>query len=229
MSVKRSLAAIGLFVLAVPGPASAQFFFRAPDLRDETARGDEPGLGIALPGATEAENQASLVWNLRAALNVAALQCDFAPTLLTTRNYNAILKDHQVELKKSFDTLTKYFVRMKKNNKKAGQDALDQFGTRVYSSYSTVGGQYTFCLAAHSISRDAIFANRGGLLALGQARIRELRKSLMTAGEQRFAGYDYRRGWLGLLPSTDKRCWKGNSWNGKCGDPYPSPVAVAAR
>ena len=31
-----------------------------------------------------------MVWNLRAALNVAALQCQFGPTLLTLPNYNAI-------------------------------------------------------------------------------------------------------------------------------------------
>ena len=38
--------------------------------------------------------RAALVWNLRAALNVAALQCQFAPTLLTVDNYNAMLNDH---------------------------------------------------------------------------------------------------------------------------------------
>ncbi len=42
---------------------------------------------------------------MRAALNVAALQCQFEPMLTTVSNYNATLKDHEAELKGAFDTL----------------------------------------------------------------------------------------------------------------------------
>ena len=63
-------------------PAAAQFFwsppdFSAPPLTDATA-----ATALGLPGATADEVRAGLVWNLRAALNVAALQCQFEPTLL---------------------------------------------------------------------------------------------------------------------------------------------------
>jgi hypothetical protein len=71
-----------------------------PQVRADAERarvtGEEPGMtGPALPDATAPELRAALVWNLRAALNVAALQCQFEPTLMTLGNYNAFLKDHE--------------------------------------------------------------------------------------------------------------------------------------
>ncbi|MDD1451225.1 hypothetical protein NHF48_009950 [Sphingomonas sp. H160509] len=134
--------------------------------------------------------RAALVWHMRAALNVAALQCQFEPTLLTVPNYNSILADHGEELKGAFDTLTKYFVRVNKAaGPKAGQTALDQFGTRTYSSFATVAAQYGFCQTAGSIGRDAVFAPRGHFADVALARSRELRNSLIPWGEQRFPRY----------------------------------------
>ena len=229
MSVKRILAAATLAAVLAPTPASAQFFFQSPALESGPLRGDEPGIG--LPGATAAENDAAMIWNLRAALNVAALQCGFAPTLLTETNYNAILRDHSVELKSSFDTLGKYFTRVNGKSKPKGQNALDQFGTRIYSGYSTVTGQYTFCLTAHSVGRDAIFADRGALLGVAQRRLRELRASLLPGGEQRFPGFVMNPWHMPRLPNTDGRCWKKNEWNAdRCGPAYPvAATTVASR
>ena len=129
-----ALLAAGLFA---GSPASAQFFLKSYDFRGGPVTGLEPELGMPLPGATPAEVRAGLTWNLRAALNVAALQCDFAPTLLTVDQYNAMIKDHSVELKSAFDTLNAYFVRTAKT-KAAGQSAFDRFGTRTYSAFATV-------------------------------------------------------------------------------------------
>ena len=77
-------------------------------------KGDEPGIGQALPGASESERRAALIWNMRAALNVAALQCQFEPTLLSVINYNAVINDHSVELKMAFDIVERYFMRIAK-------------------------------------------------------------------------------------------------------------------
>ena len=219
MTVLRKLAAGGaaLAMLASATPASAQFYFRSVDLTGQPVTGQEPA--FALPGATKADNEASLLWNLRAALNVAALQCDLAQSLLTVPNYNAMLTDHRAELKNAFDTLNRYFVKAKKSAK-AGQTALDQYSTRVYSSFSTVSGQYTFCATAHSIGRDAIFAPKGQLLAVAQARMSELKNSLGPSGEQFFPGFQIRVNRFGWLPNTDKKCWSKNRWNGKCGEPF---------
>ena len=165
-------------------------------------RGDEPGIGQPMPGATPEELQASLVWNMRAALNVAALQCQFEPTLLSVPNYNAILYNHKDELKKSFDILTKYFTRTAKSVK-AGQIALDQFGTRTYSSFTTVHAQFGFCQTAGMIARDAVFTPRGFFYELAGDRMRELRNSLVPWGEQRFPrGYRARRPAAAAATST---------------------------
>lgn len=211
-------AAAGLVSAA---PASAQFFMKPVDLRGEPVTGAEPGIaGPALPDATPVELRAALLWNLRAALNVAALQCQFEPTLLTLGNYNAILRDHEVELKHAYVTLEKYFVRVSKNNKKAGQNELDRFGTRVYSGFSTVSAQLTFCAVAGRIGHDALFAKPGTLGELAQSRMRELRNSLTPWDEQRWHNGQYRpiTAQIPMPPFTDEKCWKKEQYVvKKCG------------
>jgi hypothetical protein len=212
--VRKALIAAILAGLATP--AAAQFYFKSKTYEGQPVRGDEPGIGQPMPGATPAELRASLVWNLRAGLNVAALQCQFEPTLLTVPNYNAMLVDHGAELKAAFDTLTKYFARTAKS-KAGGQSALDQFGTRTYSSFVTVAGQLSFCQTAAGIGRDAIFLPRGQFGTLAANRMAELRASLLgVAGEQGIT----RTGQIaGALPRLDKICWdkKGNWVTKKCG------------
>ena len=210
-------ACVGLFAAAAAAqPASAQFFFQSPNLRGPTVTGEEPGIiAQTLPGATPAELKAALVWNLRAGLNVAALQCQFAPYLLTLDNYNQLLGDHEAELKSSYTVLTNYFTRTAKT-KKEGQTALDKYGTRVYSSFSTVGAQLTFCQTAGEVSHAAIFTPRGSFGTLAQERMREMRNSLVLAGEQRFPwGINPRPL---TFPRMEDLCWKGDQWQSrKCG------------
>lgn len=231
MKVWRGAIALGVTAggLAAAAPASAQFYLQHYDYSGAAVRGDEPGLAQPLPGATPDEMRAGLVWTMRSALNVAALQCQFEPTLLAVGNYNTMLVDHSAELKQSWDALGRYFTRTTKT-KREGQGALDQFGTRTYSSFATVSSQYGFCRTAGSIGRDVLFTPRGGLGALAQARMRELRNSLVPYGEQRFArsvGYD-----RAFIPRLDPICWNKKGWReNKCGPlnwPGTAPVAVAA-
>ena len=212
-------AGTGLFAAA---PASAQFFFKPANLAAEPVTGAEPGMtGQALPGASPVELRAALVWNLRAALNVAALQ--FEPTLLTLDYYNATLKDHANELRDSYATLEKYFIRTA-GNKKTGQTELDKFGTRVYSGFSTVGGQLSFCQTAGSIGRDALFTRPGRFGDLAENRMRELRSSLLAWGEQyRPGGYRPQLFYVNdaLPPFGNDKCWKKEAYvEKKCG-PLP--------
>jgi hypothetical protein len=219
MKLLRILCASAVAIGALStAPASAQFFLVQRDNSGIAVRGHETGLGQELPGATEAELRAALVWNMRAALNVAALQCQFEPTLMTQTNYNTILLNHADELKQSYDTLTKYFARTG-TTPKAGQTALDQFGTRTYSSFTTVAAQYGFCQTAAGIAHDAIFAPRGSFYRIAEDRTRELRNSLVPAGEQRTPrGLAFARQ-AGTLPRFDDLCWdkKGYWIEKKCG------------
>ena len=229
MTVLRIALALGgaAIGLAAAAPASAQFYLRSHDFRGEAVKGHEDGLGQPLPGATEAELRAAMAWSVRAALNVAALQCQFEPTLLTVPNYNAVLKDHEAELKGSFDTLTKYFMRVNKTAKE-GQAALDQFGTRTYSGFATVAAQYGFCTTTSSIGREALYAPRGSFGEIALGRMREVRNSLTPWGEQQFP-----RMLVSLtpafLPRFDKACWKKDQFvTKKCGQPFGT-VSYAAR
>lgn len=221
MFVKRAMIGAAAALAAFSAtPASAQFFLKSPMNRGDTVTGAEPGIvGIAMPEATPKELRAALVWNLRAALNVAALQCGFEPTLLTLSNYNFMLNDHAKELKESYDTLGAYFTRVNKKNKAAGQRALDAFGTRVYSGFSTVSAQYTFCLAADSIGRQVMFTKRGELGDVAAQRMRELRNSLAIAGEQQFPSTFWMHVNVRTPPFADPKCWsrKGEYNARRCG------------
>ncbi|NNM78100.1 hypothetical protein HJG53_14445 [Sphingomonas sp. ID1715] len=205
----------GTALLSFSGAASAALFWKAPDLRGMPVTGIEPGaITGPLTGATPAELRAALLWNLRAGLNVAALQCQFEPTLLTRNQYNAMLDNHRAELAQAYQTLSGYFTR---SDKKKGQAKLDQYGTRTYSSFSTVLGQLTFCETAGAIGREAIFAPKGQLYQVAERRMAELRKSLALGGEQQF------NFWIPpytpLLPPLENQCWdkRRNTLNGRCG------------
>ncbi len=216
-----TLGMAALAAICVSAPASAQFFFKPVDLSAPPVTGNEPGMiAQAMPGASPAELRAAMVWSLRAALNVAALQCKFEPTLLADDNYVAVRKDHDDEFNKAYDTLEKYFLKTTKT-KKAAQTALDQFSTRVYSSFSTVSGQLSFCQTAASIGQDAVYAPRGALGDVATRRMRELRESLKAWGEQHFRTRRLNFIWPVLRPLPqfgEEKCWrKGEYQVRKCG------------
>ncbi len=186
------------------GPASAQIFWSAPDFHGSPIVPGEAGIGVPLPGATPDEIRASLAWQLRAGLNVMALQCQFDRTLLTENTYNTVLTNHKTELDASFARITAYFKRTAKTPK-AGQDALDRYGTKTYLGFSTVRGQLGFCQTGANIAHAAIFAPRGSFTDMAISRLRELRSSLAPAGEQQFR-YPVPRVSTGM-PVFDDSCW----------------------
>ena len=207
-------------------PASAQFFFQSHDFGDAQVKGDEPGMVVPMPGATAAEYKAGLAWTLRSALNVAALQCQFEPTLHPVETYNAILRDHDAEFDKDQAILQKYYARSPGagsaragKGSKAGQAGFDQFGTRTYSAFATVSAQYGFCQTAATIGREALFTPRGAFGDLAERRMRRLRNSLVPAGEERFPYYVMRSAAATPVPRLDLQCWnkKGEWQERKCG------------
>lgn len=207
-----------LFAFSAPtiaAPAPAQVFWLPPDFSGPVLASYEDGMGFPLPGATAVEQKAAIIWNMRSGLNVAALQCNFDPTLRTLENYNAVLSNHSTELNGAFKTLTTYFKRVNKTPQ-AGQKALDTFGTRTYSSFSTVGAQLGFCTAAARVSRIALFTPKGSFVTFSEEHLRELRNSLKTQGEQQFRRNPYAIQTV-KLPNFDKRCWKGDKYQAKCG------------
>jgi hypothetical protein len=204
----------GVVLAGLAVPASAQIFWQPPTFASTPVLSGE-SIGVSLPGATPDEYRANLAWQLRAGLNVMALQCQFDRTLLTENSYNAVLTNHKSELEAAFAKVNAYFKRMNKNPK-AAQNALDRYGTRTYLGFSTVQGQLGFCHTGSKIVRKAIFLPRGSFTDLAVERLREFRGSLLAAGEQQFRFPPPR---LNLaMVSFDPGCWdKKGRYKRECG------------
>jgi hypothetical protein len=213
MMMFRFAFAVSLGALAAP--AHAQFYWQSPDFRGAPIAPGETGIGVALPGATPDEERAAVAWQLRAGLNIMALQCQFDKTLLSENHYNAALYNHKAELEAVYSKLAAYFKRTAKSARE-GQRALDQYGTRTYAGMTTVRGQYGFCETASRIGRAAIFLPRGSFTALAVERLRELRNSLLLAGEQHFRRPEPRM--TVATPPLENRCWdrRGNFRANRC-------------
>lgn len=205
--------AIGLSLLAAP--ASAQFYFKPADLSGAPVTGAEPEIVGSLPGATPAEQRAALLWNLRSGLNVAALQCQFDPTLVTLNQYNHLIDQHSDELAAAFGTLTNYFKRTVPGAR-AAQAALDSYGTRTYSGFSMVQAQLSFCQAASDIGEDALFQPKGQLWQVAQNRMREFRNSLKWRGDEQFRYYIVPLNYVADLPNMDEACWDEDEYRDRC-------------
>ena len=195
-------AAAGMMAIGQAAPAFAYLFWYQPKFEGGLVKGDEPGLGLPMPKATPAELKAHMLWNLRAGLNVAALQCQFSPILLTVPNYNDLIKKNADEMLAAQKALGGYF---KRTVGKSWQTAFDQYTTRTYNGFSTMHAQLGFCEEASQIGRDARKLGRGKLTQLALERMREFRNSLVPVGDMINA-----RRWISVsvpVPSMDHGCW----------------------
>ncbi len=186
-----AFALIGLATgMAASMPASAQLFWKSPNFAGPPVVGNETDVLIPLPGATPAEMNAEVVWTMRAGLNFAALQCQFAPSLMTVSNYNQLLGHHSKELAANYKLLQGYFKRTAKKGMTPNQinAAFDNFNTRTYSSFSSVFAQIGFCQTASRIGEAALMQPKGKLEETARTRLRELRNSLKPAADGIYVG-----------------------------------------
>ena len=173
-----ALAAIGF--ACASAPASAQLYLYDPAFqRGPTPLGDAL-VGVPTPGATPAEQRAAIIWNVRAGLNVAALQCQFSPWLRTVDNYNGILDHHSTELAAAYQTLERYFARV---HGRTGPRRFDDYSTQTYNNFASLQAQLGFCQTAARIGKEALNQRKGELHLLAAARMRQLRNSLRPAYE----------------------------------------------
>ena len=212
--IKAALAA-ALFA-CLPAAAGAQLFINDPGFQKGPVEGSEPLVGLPIPGATPAEYRAHLLWNMRAGLNVAALQCQFSPYLRSVDNYNGILAHHSKELADAYTVLNGYFKRAEKDAKK-GQKAFDDYTTITYNNWSTLQAQLGFCQVASDIGKEALLRPKGQLIQTATGRMREFRSSLVPAYDRLlvFNPYNIRQP---QLPELREECFdKKNRLRKKCG------------
>jgi len=169
-SMRVLILSVAAVTMAAPLAAQAVRAPRAPMVPAE----------VVMRSMTPAEATAHRLWSLRAALNVAALQCQFSPFLRTVANYNEMLPMHAAELDGARRTLEGHFRRL---DKKAAQRTFDQYTTRTYNSFSTLDAQIAFCEQASRIGQAALGAPRGELGSFAATRIAEIRASLIPTGD----------------------------------------------
>jgi hypothetical protein len=137
-----------------------------------------PGIMVPKPvilnRATPADLKAHAIWTLRAALNVAALQCQYSPFLRTVDNYNQMLRKHGAELTSAQTQMISHFTR----TQKAGMAAFDRYNTRSYNSFSTLDAQYNFCWAAGQAGQALRVADVGGMSRVAETAVPMLRTAL---------------------------------------------------
>ena len=170
------IAAAAAALCALPSAGQAQIFYNDLPLQRGPVEPTDAVVGEPLPGATAAEARAGLVWNMRAGLNNAALQCQFSTYLRAVDNYNAILAHHSEELAAAYRTLEGYFRRISPNVRE-GQRKFDQWSTLTYNRFSTLEAQNAFCQTAGDIAKEALARRKGEFFELSRARMRELRSS----------------------------------------------------
>ncbi len=168
-----------LIAAAASQPAAAQLFINDPGFASGPLANDDPLVGLPVPGATANEYRAHMLWNLRAGLNVAALQCQFSRYLRAVDNYNALLSHHSGELAAAYTALSNYFRRV--HGPREGPRRFDDYSTSTYNNFSTLQAQMGFCQTATNITKDALTRPKGELHQLATARMRELRNSLIPA------------------------------------------------
>ncbi|WP_372917162.1 hypothetical protein [Sandarakinorhabdus sp.] len=138
-----------------------------------------PGIMVPKPVVlirpTPAEAQAHAVWTLRAALNVAALQCQYSPFLRTVDNYNQMLKKHGSDLSAAQTIMMSHFTR---TLKRGGMAAFDRYNTRSYNSFSTLDAQYNFCWAAGQAGLGLRVGNVGAMTRIAEAMLPDVRAAL---------------------------------------------------
>ncbi|MGS1018010.1 hypothetical protein [Allosphingosinicella humi] len=212
-----ALVAAGVLALAAPQAASAQMFLTQPDFAKGPIEGSDPLVGLPIPGATPDEYRAHMLWNLRAGLNVAALQCQFSPFMRAVDNYNAILGHHAKELASAYTTMTGYFKRVR--GAKEGQKAFDDYTTSTYNNFSTLQAQYGFCQTATAIAKEALTRPKGELYLTAQQHMRELRSSLVPFTD-RIAAYNPYLIPAPTLPPLDPACYdRKDRLKKKCATP----------
>lgn len=99
------------------------------------------------------------IWDMRAALNVAALQCQSDVMLALPDRYNTFLRMHEDELKRVHTSLV---------SKRGGQAKFDRINTQTYNRFATIKQKVLFCSKAADISIEAMNAAPNQLLTVAR-------------------------------------------------------------
>ena len=147
-----------------PPPAPAPEPFRARPVAPGYAQD-----GLAVPPAdmlglrrtiNSNLSEAQMIWNLRSAYNVAALNCLTADHALLADRYGAFLSTHARELAATNRALDKQF---KEEHGRESKSIRDRYMTQVYNYFALPPALPRFCEAAVTMSSTVALAEPGKL------------------------------------------------------------------
>jgi hypothetical protein len=121
---------------------------------------------------TATETKAEAVWQMRAALNVAALQCQYDPALKVVDNYNQFTARHKAELEASRTTMEGNYRR---RYGKAWAGQFDRYNTRNYNSFSATRFQVAYCNKMGEVGAKTVAMDAGTLASYAQTTVPEIR------------------------------------------------------
>ncbi len=116
------------------------------------------------------ESRDHTLWKLRSALNVAALQCQFDPSLKAIDNYKQFLNSHKVVLEEARSALTS----------RMGINAFDHYSTQQVNNFSSVDDQLVFCNKAAVAATEANAAGDSDLIKIAESRVPEMQIAVHT-------------------------------------------------
>lgn len=111
------------------------------------------------------------LWNMRSALNVAALGCRGAEDAVLTANYNALLRTQRSALAAALKAVD---ARFKAEQGPKWRDAEDAHMTRVYNFFAAPPAQQRFCAVAAAVSEEVKAVPAGGLPAYAASALQRL-------------------------------------------------------
>src|SRR3546814_17733169 len=117
----------------MPPAVSAQMFITDPGFATGPIQGSDPLVGLPIPGATPEEFRARLLWNLRAGLNVAALQCPFSPFFRPVDTSHGLLAHHSESLAAAYEPLGDSFKQT--HVSKVGHPLFDHYTTMTSHTF----------------------------------------------------------------------------------------------
>lgn len=111
-----------------------------------------PQQPVALAEMHRQASDLERIWHVRAALNVAALQCAGSGQANLVRDYNQLLARHKDVLAQAYAAKQ---ARFQQAGGKSWQAAMDRHMTQLYNYWAWPPAQQAFCAAAADAARRA--------------------------------------------------------------------------
>lgn len=122
-------------------------------------------------------SRAQTLWNLRSALNVAALNCRGSDDAAIKASYSTLLKKYKAPLASANKTISNEFASQ--YGTKGGAGALDTYMTKVYNFFAFPTVRDQFCANAAVVGRDLVLQTPATIENFAQTALPKMEKPFL--------------------------------------------------